>query len=93
MTTGERVSDEDRRQLLDDTVQKWAANGWRVEQRDGYQATLVKGKRVNHILHLLLTIITAGVWAIVWIALAIAGGQRHQVVSIDPSGKLVATKV
>jgi len=33
--------------------------------------TMRKAQKVNHILHLLLSIITAGAWVIVWILLVI----------------------
>ena len=39
--------------------------------------TLLRRKRPNHVLHLLLTIITAGIWLIVWILVSIQiGGWR-----------------
>jgi ribosomal protein S27AE len=37
-------------------------------------SVLAQRKGTNHILHLILTIITGGLWAIVWIALAIKFG-------------------
>ena len=43
-----------------------AAKGYRIESRSDYQATIVKGHRPNHILHLILSIITLGnSWLIV----------------------------
>ncbi len=47
--------------------------------------------RPNHILHLLLTIITAGLWIIVWILCAIRiGGWRCQVCGRKTARKLLA---
>lgn len=39
---------------------------------------LAVGSRPNHVLHLLLTIATAGFWAIVWVLVALGkiGGYR-----------------
>ena len=58
------------------------ASGWRIESETSTHVVLVKGHRVNHILHLLLTLVT-GVWVFVWIALAISGGERRRMVSRD----------
>jgi len=36
--------------------------------------TLVRRKGTNHILHLILTLLTAGLWVIIWILLSIKIG-------------------
>lgn len=52
------------------------------EKKSGFcktcdKQTLVFRKGTNHLLHLLLTVFTAGIWAIVWIGSAIKfGGWR-----------------
>jgi hypothetical protein len=77
---------EERKALLAQAVANSVRNGWRVESQSDYQAVLVKGKRPNHILHLILTLVTLGLWAIVWIGVTIAGGEKRQVVSVDEYG-------
>ena len=42
---------------------------------------LVKGHRITHLLHLLLSVITFGVWLLVWLAIAMFGGQRRRTVT------------
>jgi hypothetical protein len=79
-------SDEWRRAALSHTVAESFRHGWRVESQMDFQAVLVSGKPINHVLHLLLTLVTFGLWAIVWILLAITGGEKRCVVSIDPYG-------
>ena len=64
-------------------------DGMRVESQSDYQAVLVKGKRVNHILHLILTLITLGMWGFVWILLVIIGGERRSVVRVDEFGNIL----
>ena len=54
--------------------------GWRIETETDDYVVLVTGRRVNHILHLLLTLITVGIWAIIWIMLAIIGGEKRKVI-------------
>jgi hypothetical protein len=66
---------------LDSAVAQWVNWGWRVESRTENQAVMVKGHRPNHILHLILTIITLGFWAIVWIAVTIFGGEKRKTIT------------
>jgi hypothetical protein len=77
---------EERRAALEEFVAARMAEGWRVESRSEFSVTMVRGKRINHILHLLLTIITAGLWVIVWILLALGGGEKHGIVTVDEDG-------
>jgi len=42
----------------------FAAQGWRVEALTDFQVILVKGRPANPVLHLLLAVITFGVWLI-----------------------------
>lgn len=74
---------------LQDAIVRQARNGWRVTSQSATQATLVKGKPTNHILHLILTIITLGLWAIVWICVAIFGGEKHEVITVQPDGQVL----
>ena len=69
---------------LDDAVAQYVKWGWRVESRTETQAVIVKGRRPNHILHLILTILTLGVWAIVWLMVAAFGGEKRKTLSQDP---------
>lgn len=45
-------------------------NPWRVESRTGFRAVLVKDRKINHRLHFILTFVTMGAWALVWMILA-----------------------
>ena len=60
--------------------------GMRVESKTDFQAVMMKGKPVNHILHLLLTLFTFGLWIIVWIMLAVTGGEERYIVYVDEYG-------
>ena len=78
--------DRMRRTRFEQAVQGAVVQGWTIESRSDYQAVLVRGQRVNHILHLILTLITLGFWGIVWIIMVLAGGQKRQVLTVDPAG-------
>ena len=67
---------------LDNAVANYVKWGWRVESRTDQQAVIVKGHRPNHILHLILTIVTLGAWAIVWIAVVVFGGEKRKTITV-----------
>lgn len=60
----------------------------RIESQSDYNAVLVKGKKVNHVLHLILTLITLGFWLIPWIVLVIVGKEKRMMVSVDDYGNV-----
>jgi hypothetical protein len=67
---------DERKELLARAVANQVREGWRVEARSYTQSVMVKGQRPNHALHRILTILTVGLWAPVWIALTIFGEKR-----------------
>ena len=75
-----------RREQLALEISRLASQGYRVESQSDIQATLVRGRRVNHILHLLLTLVTLGIWLLVWISLAIFGGEKRVILVVDEFG-------
>lgn len=77
---------EERRARLDAAVANTVSGGWRVESRTDYQAVLVRGKNHSHLLHLVLTLVTLGLWLLVWIPLAIFGGEKRATMSVDAAG-------
>jgi hypothetical protein len=81
-----RKSADARKEILARLVVAQVAQGARVETQSDYQAVLVRGHRPNNTLHLVLTLVTAGVWGIVWIALALIGGEKRSVGSVDEWG-------
>jgi len=48
---------------------------WRVQTLGDYYAVVASGHPLNHLLHLFLTIFTAGLWALVWYYLATTAGR------------------
>lgn len=83
----EKVSAEERHARFERLLQReLAAKPWRVESRSEYEAALVRGKRTNHVLHLILTIVTGGAWGIVWIGIAVFGGEKRETVAVDEYG-------
>ena len=82
----ERKSIDERREMLSRQVGSRLTLGRRVEYQSDFQAVLVHGHQVNHVLHLIITLITLGMWAIVWIALVLFGGEKREIVEVDEWG-------
>lgn len=83
------VSDDERRNILAQQIQASAVRGLRVESQDRYQAILIEGQPVNHVLHAILTIVTCVLWGIVWAVLAATGGERRHLITVDEYGNVV----
>ena len=63
------------------------SHGRRLEHRGDFQAIVVQGKPVNHVLHLFLTIFTLDFWAINWLCIALAGGEKRVALQVDEAGR------
>ena len=57
-------SADERKAILDRTLQLWGAKGWRIENRSDFQATVAKGKEISHVLHFFLALFTLGIWLV-----------------------------
>lgn len=90
--TGRKSADE-RKALLARHVQMSIARGGRVESQSDFNAVIVYGKPVNHVLHAILTIFLLGLWLFVWIPLALMGGQKREMVTVDEYGNVAVQKV
>lgn len=86
------VTTEDRKEILNDRIVGAVRNGYQVESQSDFQGVMLKGKRPNHILHLILTIFTGGLWGLfVWLPLAIFKHEKRIVIVVDQQGR--ATQV
>ena len=65
----------------------------RVESQTDFYAVIVKGKQINHVLHLLLTLFTIGIWVIVWIIMAASGGETRYMISVDEYGNVSTSRL
>jgi hypothetical protein len=80
---------EARKQALFDAVQSEVRGGWHVESQSDYHATLAIANSHRVRLHLFLTIITFGLWALfVWLPLSVFGRLNRKMVSIDIYGNV-----
>ena len=84
---------EERQQLLAEHVKAAAAAGYRIESQTHEMAIVVSGKPVNHLLHFLIGVFTLGLWWIMWIILAVGGGEKRWMISLDEHGNVTKQKV
>jgi hypothetical protein len=85
-----RKSWEERRDILGRELRLLVAAGWTIESVGEVQATVSRLRRPNHALHLVLTLLTAFVWGVVWLARTLSARQRqaveYRLVSVDEFG-------
>ncbi|WP_324738674.1 hypothetical protein P6281_06655 [Mycobacterium sp. 5-140-3-2] len=86
------LSESQRSSALDEELMAMLARGGRVEARTPTSAIVSTGKPVNHILHLLITVLLFGLWLPVWIIIAIDGGEKRTTVSVDENGHVRRTR-
>jgi hypothetical protein len=84
--------DERKALLARHLANQVAAGNTRIESQSDTMAVLVRGKRVNHILHFLLGFPTIGCWWLVWAFFLIFGGEKREVVTIDDYGNVLTQK-
>jgi hypothetical protein len=87
-STDGKLSPERRKEILAQALSTRLARPgqWRVETQADYYAVVVGRKPVNHILHLLLSVFTLGFWLIVWLVVAMTGGEKRYKLSVDEYG-------
>lgn len=77
------LASDQRKAQLDESIEYFVVHeGYRIESQSEYSAVVVKGKRPNHVLHLLLTVLTLGLWAFVWLGLVAFGGERRKFIKV-----------
>jgi hypothetical protein len=70
-----------------------ATQGARVESQSDFQAVLLTGQVVNHVLHAILTLFTCGIWGIVWLLLVLTGGVKRHLLQVDDYGNVLVQHV
>ena len=75
-----------------------AAGGVTVQQGDHWALLAVtrQADQVNHVLHLLLSVLTCGAWVLVWIILAVVAkpAQHFTVrIDVDDSGRATTNRL
>lgn len=84
------VSPDQRKAALAQAVSREVAGGsWRVESQSDYQAVPAKGGNVNHVLHLIISLVTCGVWLLVWPVVYLLNQRQTLVLAVDDYGNVL----
>lgn len=87
------LSTEERTFVLQRELASRTAVGWQVELLTPTSATIVRyPPRANHVLHVVLSFLTCGLWIPIWIVVAVIEGSRRvrrYIVMVDPHGHAV----
>lgn len=74
--------------MLDREILAQACLGARLESRTGTVATVVTGRPLNDTLHMLLAVVTLGLWLPVWVLMTAFGGEQRRLLHVDPDGNI-----
>lgn len=85
LSTTER-SDTERKSILDKQIIFYVSRGWRLDTQTDFAAVFSSGKRLNHILHLILSLVTFGIWIIFWIVMSLTHKIVITTVLVDKFG-------
>lgn len=87
------MTEQERKEKLAREIEAHVRDGYRVETQGDYQAVVLKGHRANHVLHLILSLVTLGAWLLVWLLVAVFGGERRILITVDPEGVTAVKRV
>lgn len=71
---------------LGQSVSLYVSRGWRVESTGPGWASLVRGRRVNHLLHLFLSVFTLGLWLPVWLIMGLTVKETRTMLRVAEDG-------
>jgi len=86
MSTEDEERDRKRKEQQAQAVANEVLKGSVVQSSSDYQAVLVSGSKVNHLLHFAITMVSCGFWACVWLFLALTGGEEVYIVNTPEHG-------
>lgn len=91
--TPERKTPEQRKSALAQMIANISAQGYRVESQQDFQAIIVKGKPINHPLHIIVSLLTLGFWLIGYAVIAATGGEKREMLQVDEWGNVSRQKL
>lgn len=87
----QQVDDKVRARRLTQAVIVMSGSA-KVESQSQFNASLIRGRRPNHLLHAFLTFFTCGLWALVWVWLMITMGEIRLSVMVDDYGRVYVSE-
>ena len=86
------LSEQERSQILEQNLIAMTMRQGHVETRTWTQAVVVFGKPVNHVLHLLLSVLCCCFWPAVWAGVTPLGGERRTTLAVDQYGNVLSQR-
>ncbi len=80
---------DEREQILERSLQVYSAQGWRIEARSEFQATVAKPTADRYGLNAFLTIITFGLWKVILVRKGGRSGVKRHTITVDELGSIV----
>ena len=74
---------------LEKAITNHVAAGWSIVSKGDRAAVVMHSKRANHALHLVLSLLTFGLWLIVWLFAILLQSERRRTLSLKDDGVLV----
>ena len=84
-----RLPVDQRAAIMEQALRDLTFRGYRTETVDGPRAIISMGEPVNHVLHVLVTVFTCGLWLPIWLLLIALGGVKRRHIHIDEYGNLI----
>jgi len=92
-TGDETISAEERKRKLASQIRTEVTQGGRVESQGDFDAVIATGSELNHTVHLIATLVSCGLWGIVWLVMALTGGVKRRMVSVDEYGNMLRQNI
>ena len=83
-----RLTDEQRKDILDKVVLERISMGSTLVYRTDFEAVLSQSGGANHVLHFILSLLTFGLWLIVWLFIAIGNKMPRVTLKVDDYGQI-----
>ena len=80
------ADDARRERLLAQVVDDLTLQGCDVKLKSQFRVVVARRRPVNHFLHLILTVLTVGVWGLIWLIMAIARKDDLTAYEVDRQG-------
>lgn len=93
MSDSENLTPAERRHLLSRQLAVMEEEGKRIAFHGDYQAIVADGTPVNHILHLMLSFFTVGLWAIIWMVDISFHKESKELVRVDSEGNVTVSGI
>ncbi|WP_336084136.1 hypothetical protein [Nocardia sp. SSK8] len=78
----------DNHYKLDAAIADEVGAGARVEYRGEVNAVVICGNKPNHILHLILSVVSCGLWLPMWALVAWLNYEERVMITVDESGQV-----